>query len=637
MPLSEIELRTSRSSGPGGQHANVTASRVEAVFDVRASSALDEAQKRRVAARLGPRVTAAAQDTRSQLRNRELALERLAERLAGALEVRRPRTATQADEGVEAAPRRRQEAPRRHQAVAAAAGGGLRRRKAGNRTAVEASAQREYEFTTTRIVLLVVSIVLWLLLGVARSARAAEDASFTIGYLLGTLGVGLLVAWIVRSVYRMIRRRPVMSPRLDARPLLRRRLLHVPEPRRVCRLGILRPQLGVPSPVLPPGEVGAMKEGPWWRDERSRRCSDARWRCSWLRLPRRRWSTSRTPVRPSRTSGWPATTARRQRRVGPGHSPRVSPDGRWVAWIQEGMPDQVMMRLADRSRKARVVARSSFVGELTFSPDSKSLGMVLSRRLFVYDIRERTEVKAASGVIRGFSFSPDSKSVVFGTSGRSDAGDAPSDLYSFELAEKTRVRITRDRKSLNPLWGPNGIVHDRQVVRGGDAPSYNLFEIQPDGGSLRRITRLRIPSLMSGLVPVEFAANGVRLLAGFVGQDVEVGFRVNTQTGKTHALDEDFENGFVGFDLSADGRTVLGHTGGPDPDRPPRRGDDALRGRRARGAGTAGRVPGLESLTWRESRSRVWGVPRHDPPWPHPADPRARARASASSTRSGSC
>jgi ribosome-associated protein len=94
IPLAEIELRTSRSSGPGGQHANVTASRVEAVLDVAASSALSDAQKARVTARLGPRVTASAQDTRSQARNRELALERLAARLGHALEVRRPRKAT---------------------------------------------------------------------------------------------------------------------------------------------------------------------------------------------------------------------------------------------------------------------------------------------------------------------------------------------------------------------------------------------------------------------------------------------------------------------------------------------------------------------------------------------------------------
>ena len=110
IPLAEVELRTSRSSGPGGQHANVTASRVEAVFDVGASVTLSEEQKARIAARLGPRVTSTAQDTRSQARNRELALERLAERLAHALEVRRPRTATRPT----ASSRRRRVEGKRH-------------------------------------------------------------------------------------------------------------------------------------------------------------------------------------------------------------------------------------------------------------------------------------------------------------------------------------------------------------------------------------------------------------------------------------------------------------------------------------------------------------------------------------------
>jgi ribosome-associated protein len=94
IPLSEITLRTSRSSGPGGQHANVTASRVEASFDVLASRALSEAQRARVLARAGERVVAVAQDERSQARNRELALERLAERLERALAVPRTRRAT---------------------------------------------------------------------------------------------------------------------------------------------------------------------------------------------------------------------------------------------------------------------------------------------------------------------------------------------------------------------------------------------------------------------------------------------------------------------------------------------------------------------------------------------------------------
>src|SRR5262249_43984693 len=80
--------------GPGGQHANVTASRVEAVFDVAESPSLTEEQRRRVMARAGPRLTAVAQDTRSQTRNRELALERLRSRLAAARAGPRPRDAT---------------------------------------------------------------------------------------------------------------------------------------------------------------------------------------------------------------------------------------------------------------------------------------------------------------------------------------------------------------------------------------------------------------------------------------------------------------------------------------------------------------------------------------------------------------
>jgi len=99
IPLSEIELRASRSSGPGGQHANVTASRVEAVFDVEASGALTDAQRQRLLQRLGPRVTAVSQDARGQARNRALALERLSAKLADGLrepKKRRPTRPTRA-------------------------------------------------------------------------------------------------------------------------------------------------------------------------------------------------------------------------------------------------------------------------------------------------------------------------------------------------------------------------------------------------------------------------------------------------------------------------------------------------------------------------------------------------------------
>jgi ribosome-associated protein len=110
IPLREVVVRASRSSGPGGQHANVTASRIEANFDVAASTALGDEQKQRIIARLGPRVTAVAQDSRSQTRNREIALERLQRRLTSALSVQRPRRPTKPSR---AAAQRRLDAKRR--------------------------------------------------------------------------------------------------------------------------------------------------------------------------------------------------------------------------------------------------------------------------------------------------------------------------------------------------------------------------------------------------------------------------------------------------------------------------------------------------------------------------------------------
>lgn len=117
IPESEIELRASRSSGPGGQHANVTASRIEAVFEIDASATLSEEQKQRLRARFGPRVTAIAQDARSQARNRDLAMARLRERIEAALRPRKRRRATKPHRGAQerrlAAKKERSELKRR--------------------------------------------------------------------------------------------------------------------------------------------------------------------------------------------------------------------------------------------------------------------------------------------------------------------------------------------------------------------------------------------------------------------------------------------------------------------------------------------------------------------------------------------
>ena len=115
----EIELRVSRSSGPGGQHANKAETRVEAVLDVESSSSLSAAQKRRVGARAGPGLRAVAQDERSQARNRELAIERLVAKLAEALRVERRRVPTRPSRAAEErrlAEKRRRAQVKRHRA-----------------------------------------------------------------------------------------------------------------------------------------------------------------------------------------------------------------------------------------------------------------------------------------------------------------------------------------------------------------------------------------------------------------------------------------------------------------------------------------------------------------------------------------
>ncbi len=128
LPLAEVELRTSRSSGPGGQHAQKTETRVEAVFDVEASATLSDAQKRRLVTKLGPVVRAIAQDERSQSRNRELALERLEAQLREALKIPRNRRPTKPTKAAKGAPPRHEEAARDDEAASPPAS--LRRRLA---------------------------------------------------------------------------------------------------------------------------------------------------------------------------------------------------------------------------------------------------------------------------------------------------------------------------------------------------------------------------------------------------------------------------------------------------------------------------------------------------------------------------
>jgi hypothetical protein len=258
-----------------------------------------------------------------------------------------------------------------------------------------------------------------------------------------------------------------------------------------------------------------------------------------------------------------------RRRVGFGRAPAISPDGTWVAWIgrADGL-DQLMLQRAGGGATL-VVLHSKRIDALRFSPDSTMVGAVLSsRRLRLYTIAADTITPIGSGFINGWTFSPDSKAVAWGRAQSSDPA-AQSDIYTAPLAPPSKERrLTRTKDALNPLWGAQGLVFDRQRQRQGDSPVYNLWSIQADGSAVKRITRLKIPTSESGLVPIDLSADGGRLLAAFSGKDTLLGFTVDPQDGGTRALSKDFRQGLVGYDLSADGSTILGHTGGADPAAP---------------------------------------------------------------------
>jgi Tol biopolymer transport system component len=257
------------------------------------------------------------------------------------------------------------------------------------------------------------------------------------------------------------------------------------------------------------------------------------------------------------------------RRLGVGRAPTISPNGQWVAFVTVptgGSDTETVVLQKLQAGSQRLVMRSKGIDSLRFSPDSTKLAAVAAgKRVRVYDVVADTLHVAAAGQLRGYSFSPDSKQIVYGRAVDENL-QSDSDLYVVPVLGGEPNRITTVKNALNPVWGPREIVFDRFGSRRNDAPAYNLWALDPAAPEqLRQLTDLKIPRLVSGLVPLEVSADAKRMLAVFTGQDVEVGFTVAVASGKTRALSKDFEMGTVGFDLSRDGRTILAHTGGPDP------------------------------------------------------------------------
>jgi dipeptidyl aminopeptidase/acylaminoacyl peptidase len=246
-----------------------------------------------------------------------------------------------------------------------------------------------------------------------------------------------------------------------------------------------------------------------------------------------------------------------RRELGRGSRPALSPDGTRVAWVDgNDRRRAVWVADADGSGRPRRVVRARDIGEVAFSPDGRRLAIALPAHLTVYDAASRRRAASVRARVRGLAFSADSARVVYGA----PRGEERSDLHVLDVATGATTRLTADGRSGFPAWGADGtVVFDRITPRRRDAPVFQLWALDPGATQPRPITRMRVPRLTSGLVPVEVV--GSTVLAEFVGQDTDAGFTVDLGTGRIRALSRRLENGFAAADLSADGRTVLGTAG----------------------------------------------------------------------------
>jgi hypothetical protein len=243
-----------------------------------------------------------------------------------------------------------------------------------------------------------------------------------------------------------------------------------------------------------------------------------------------------------------------RRRLAEGLFPRISPNGRWVAYTRPNTTtahDELRIIRASGGR-SRLVTHAFEIGELHWSPSSRFLGAQLARGILVYDLRTGKSRLLKSTRFENFSFSPNSRSIVYAKR---------FDLYVASRGGKVRRRLTHNRRSLNPLWTKRGIVFDEQTPRKNDEPAYDLFFIRPGGNGLRRVTTTQVPRLAVGLVPRAASADGSRLVANFAEQDEEETYAVDVATGAARKLG----SLLVAAGISRDGRTIVAATNGPDP------------------------------------------------------------------------
>jgi hypothetical protein len=257
-----------------------------------------------------------------------------------------------------------------------------------------------------------------------------------------------------------------------------------------------------------------------------------------------------------------------------GLNPRIAPDGSLVVFqtttssVSEAPQIAAVPAIGG---KRRVLLRNAWRGDTqAWSPDSKYYAAVTgpeigTQRLVVIEVATRSVRTVARGQFYGVSFSPTSGAVVYSRARRDDYPPRSS-LYVAALGGGTPMRITSGAPDIYPLWGPSGIVFTRQrkPMREYDSWKQDLYMVTPDDGAPRRLTHQRPGFLLAGLTPVDWSADGTRLLGQFGGQDTVFAQTIDAATGRVRTVGREAES-LIGTALSSDGTTILATRGAFEP------------------------------------------------------------------------
>jgi hypothetical protein len=260
--------------------------------------------------------------------------------------------------------------------------------------------------------------------------------------------------------------------------------------------------------------------------------------------------------------------------LGPGEEPLVSPNGQMVAasnfgskgralvvYSTVGKPKQLYVNLAQTA--ATVLAwspDSRYVAvQLTDTTASSTAGNPGAGGVAIVDTTAATVKRIVPGVVSGASFEPTANAadrLAYGVSAARRL-NSPTEIFTINADGTGETQITHDGRSLDPVWGPNGIAYDEQRFRGENAPAYNIWMMNGDGSHRSQITHVPAGPLVDGLIPLAFSAGGSRMIAEFVGQDTNEGYTVSVATHKATLIKVAHHISVNADGISRSGNTLL--------------------------------------------------------------------------------